>query len=185
MTCADPAPAAPHATERLAIEPLAPLHTGGLFAALDDPAVHRYLPRPDVTTPDALRARIERLAAGPPPPTAGPLSPTGERWWNFAVLLRADHTIIGRLEATTYGDWGEVAYVFGPRWWGQGLAAEATRWLLGHLAAHGVRELWAAVHPANQPSQKLLTRVGFAAVDELSRPLASFDPGDLAFVRRS
>jgi RimJ/RimL family protein N-acetyltransferase len=178
VTCADAPPAAPYATERLAIEPLVPSHTTGLHAALDDPSVGRFLPRPDVTTPDALRARIERLAAGP-------LPHTGERWWNFAVLLHADRTIIGRLEATTYGEWGEIAYVFGPRWWGQGLASEATRWLLGHLAKHGVTELWAAVHAANQPSKRLLTRLGFAAVGELSRPVASFDPGDVAFVRRS
>jgi RimJ/RimL family protein N-acetyltransferase len=177
VTCADPPPAAPGATERLAIEPLVPSHTSGLFAALDDPAVHRYLPRPDVTTPDALRARIQRLASGPPPPTA-------ERWWNFAVLLRADRTVIGRLEATTCGDWGEIAYVFGPRWWGHGLAAEATRWLVGHLVEHGIPELWAAVHPANQRSQRLLTRLGFAAVVAPARPLASFDPGDAVFVRQ-
>jgi RimJ/RimL family protein N-acetyltransferase len=108
-----------------------------------------------------------------------------ERWWNFAVLLRADRTIIGRLEATTYGDWGEIAYVFGPRWWGQGLASEATRWLIRHLALHGVAELWAAVHPANEPSKRLLTRIGFTAAGEPTRPVASFDPGDVAFVWRA
>ncbi len=75
--------------------------------------------------------------------------------------------------------------MFGPRWWGHGLAAEATRWLLGHLAEHRVSELWAAVHPANQPSQRLVTRLGFVAVRELSRPVASFDPGDIALVRHS
>jgi len=164
------------ATERLAIEPLAPVHAAGLFAALADPAVHRYLPQPEATTLEALRERIERLATSAPP--------AGERWWNFAVLLRAEPTIIGRLEATTYGDWGEVAYVFGPRWWGTGLASEATRWLVEHLAAHGVAELWAAVHPANLRSQRLLQRVGFAATDAPERPLASFDAGDAVFVRR-
>lgn len=165
-------------TPRLAIEPLSPSHTGGLFAALDDPAVHRFLAHRDVTTPDALATRIAQLAAGPPP------SHTGEQWWNFAVMLRADRTVIGRLEATTYGDWGEIAYVFGARWWGHGLASEATGWLLGHLARHGVTELWAAVHAANQPSQRLLTRLGFAAVAAPARPLASFDPGDVVFVWR-
>jgi RimJ/RimL family protein N-acetyltransferase len=164
------------ATERLAIEPLAPAHADGLFAALDDPAVHRYLPQPEVTTLAAVRARIEHLVAGPPRPD--------ERWWNFAVLLRAEPTLIGRVEATTYGDWGEIAYVLGPRWWGAGFATEATRWLVEHLAAHGVTELWAAVHPANSSSQRLLHRVGFAAAAAPQRPLASFDPGDLVFVRR-
>lgn len=165
------------ATERLAIEPLAPAHADGLFAALDDPAVHRYLLQPEVTTLEALRARIAHLVAGPARP--------GERWWNFAVLLRAEPIVIGRVEATTYGDWGEIAYAFGPRWWGAGRASEATRWLVEHLAAGGVAELWAAVHPANLPSQRLLGRIGFSAVDEPARPLSSFDPGDRVFVRRS
>jgi len=164
------------ATERLAIEPLGPAHADGLFAALRDPAVDRYLLQPEVTTLEALRARIEHLMAGPPRP--------GERWWNFAVLLRAEPTLVGRVEATTYGDWGEIAYVFGPRWWGAGLASEATRWLVEHLAGHGIPELWAAVHPANRASQRLLGRIGFSPAGEPARPLASFDAGDAVFVRR-
>jgi RimJ/RimL family protein N-acetyltransferase len=181
-------------TSRLAIEPLAVAHAEELHAALDHPEVHRYLPNPEVTTVAALRTRLEQLAATPPP--------DGERWWNFAVRLRADRTVIGRLEATTYDAWGEIAYVFGPRWWGRGLASEATRWLIAHLADHGadhrsaanhdnhhrcglgIAELWAATHPDNTASQRLLLRLGFAAVDTLSRPLASFDPGDTVFVRR-
>jgi RimJ/RimL family protein N-acetyltransferase len=90
---------------------------------------------------------------------------------------------IGRLEATTHRDWGEIAYVFGPRWWGQGLACEATAWLVRQLADHDAPELWAAVHPANTASQRLLVRLGFHRAAP-ARPLASFDPGDDAFVRR-
>jgi hypothetical protein len=187
-------------TPRLAIEPLSVAHAAGLHAALDHPDVHRFLLAPDVTTLDALRARIERLSADPSPAPASERSETGggdgsaggagggapraiERWWNFAVRLRADHLVIGRLEATTYGDWGEIAYVFGPRWWGQGLATEAGAWLVRHLADHGAAELWAAVHPDNTASQRLLARLGFHGAAP-ARPLASFDPGDRAFVRR-
>jgi RimJ/RimL family protein N-acetyltransferase len=153
-------------------------HAADLHAALDHRDVHRYLPAPDVTTLEALRARIERLASGPSP------APDGERWWNFAVRLRTERTVIGRLEATTYGDWGEIAYVFDPHWWGQGLASEATAWLAHHLADHGAAELWAAVHPDNAASQRLLLRLGFTPADPPARPLASFDRGDRAFVRR-
>jgi len=162
-------------TSRLAIEPLGLAHAGALHAALDHPDVHRFLPAPDVTSVDALRERIARLAATPPP--------AGERWWNFAVRQHDDGAVIGRLEATTYGAWGEIAYVFGPRWWGRGLATEATAWLVGHLADHGCAELWAAVHPANAASQRLLLRLGFTAADRPGRPLGSFDPGDAVFRR--
>jgi RimJ/RimL family protein N-acetyltransferase len=169
-----------YTTPRLAIEPLAAGHADALFAALDHPDVHRFLSIPDVTTTDALRERIARLEASPPPP--------GELWWNFAVRLRADGAagapVIGRLEATTYGAWGEIAYVFGPRWARRGLATEATAWLVGHLAQHGAAELWAAVHPGNTASQQLLGRLGFTAAERPGRPLGSYDPGDAVFVRR-
>ncbi|HEX8109914.1 MAG TPA: hypothetical protein VF516_19420, partial [Kofleriaceae bacterium] len=52
-------------------------HAAGLHAALDHPDVARFLPAPDVTTLDALRARIERLAADPSPAPAGERSETG------------------------------------------------------------------------------------------------------------
>ena len=170
------------ATERVAIEPLAAAHAEGLHAALDHPDVERFLHGPHIATLDAMRARIAHLLAGPP------AADTRARWWNFAVRLRADRTVIGQLEATTYpGAWGEIAYVFGPRWWGQGLASEATAWLVRHLAGLGVGELWAAVHPANAASQRLLLRLGFARTDARTdartRALASFDAGDLTFVR--
>jgi RimJ/RimL family protein N-acetyltransferase len=166
----------PFATARLAIEPLVPAHAAAFHAALDHPDVWQFINGPGVTTVLAQRARIERLSQGCPRP--------GERWWNFAVVLRADHTLIGHLQATTYGDWGEIAYMFGPRWWGHGLCSEATAWLLDHLAAHQIGELWAAVHPANARSQRLLIRNGFTAVDDPARSLSSFDPGDLVFVRQ-
>jgi RimJ/RimL family protein N-acetyltransferase len=166
------------ATDRLEIEPLAVEHAVQLHAAFDHPEVERFLHGTHVTTLDAMRARIVHLIAGPPPDR------TGERWWNFAVWLRAERSIIGQLEATIYGDWAEIAYVFGPRWWGRGLASEATRWLVGHLTEHGIAELWAAVHPANLASRRLLARVGFTAVERADRPLGSFDPGDDVYVRR-
>jgi RimJ/RimL family protein N-acetyltransferase len=164
-------------TPRLVIEPLSAIHAEGLHAALAHPDVERFLHGPSPTTLDAMRARIAHLLAGPPPGLAG------ERWWNFAVRLGTEHTVIGQLEATTYGDWAEIAYVFGPQWWGQGLASEATAWLVRHLADRGAPELWAAVHPANAASQRLLLRLGFDRAAP-ARPLASLDPGDDTFVRR-
>lgn len=57
-----------------------------------------------------------------------------------------------------------------------------TRWLIHHLADHGAAELWAAVHPANTASQHLLLRLGFVPADPPTRAIASFDPGDRAFI---
>jgi hypothetical protein len=43
--------------------------------------------------------------------------------------------VIGRLEATSYGDWGEIAYLLGEAWWGKGLAFEVMGWWHDYLTA--------------------------------------------------
>jgi RimJ/RimL family protein N-acetyltransferase len=135
-------------TDRLVLEPLSHRHAAGLVAALGHPEVHRYLGAPDVTTVEALHARIDRVAR----------APAGESWINFAILRADDGAIVGRLEATSYGDWAEIAYLVGPAYQRRGYAVEATRWLIAQLASAGVREVWAAVHPDNAASCAVLAR---------------------------
>jgi RimJ/RimL family protein N-acetyltransferase len=125
-----------------------------------------------VTTVAALHERIDRCARGPERP--------GERWYNFALLRVDDGTVIGRLEATSYGAWAEIAYLLGPAAQGRGYAREGVRWLLDHLRGDGVTEFWAAVHPANARSIALLVALGFRRC-EPERPLGSYDPGDVVF----
>ena len=163
-------------TERLLIEPLVAAHAGELVAALDHPAVGEYIGGPDVTTVEAMVERIARLAAGP-----GPEWPE-EVWWNFVVRRADTGVVVGRVEATTYGDWGEVAYVFGPAAWGAGYATEAMRWLIDVLRSVGASELWAAVHPLNDRSIRLLERLEFVARPiPPGRPVGSYDEGDVVF----
>ena len=167
-------------TERLLIEPLSPAHAVELFAALDDPRVGAFIGGPDVTTLDALERRIVALAAGPP--DAHP----EDRWLNWVARRATDGAVVGRLEATTYPDgWAEVAYVFGPAFWGAGYATEGVAWMGSHLAAeYGIHEWWAAVHPDNVGSIRLLGRLGFEPQPvPPSRPLGSYDEGDLVFAR--
>lgn len=96
-----------------------------------------------------------------------------------------DGALVGRIEATCYGRWAEIAYVFGPTYWGHGYATEASRWLLGYLsAALAIDEVWAAAHPENARSHRLLIRLGFRSVPKPERLLGSYDPGDLVFVLR-
>jgi RimJ/RimL family protein N-acetyltransferase len=165
-------------TERLVIEPLARAHAAALFAALDDPRVGTYIGGPDVTTMEALERRIDALAAGPP------AEHPEDRWANWVARRAADGTVIGRLEATTYPDgWAEVAWVFGPAYWGAGYATEGATWMRAHLVAEcGISELWAAVHPDNAGSIRLLGRLGFERQPAPpARPLGSYDEGDLVF----
>ena len=161
-------------TRRLTIEPLDVTHAEGLFAALDDPRVGAHIGGPDVSTLPALRERIGRLLVGP---QAG----SGEVWLNWAVLL--DRTVIGRIEATLHDGIAEIAYVFGPPWWGRGYATEATAWLLDEVRGLDVDACWATVAPRNRASVRLLRRLGFTATAP-DVPLFSYDEGDLTFVRR-
>jgi RimJ/RimL family protein N-acetyltransferase len=153
---------------RIVIAPLAHEHAEGMVAALGHPAVARFLTGPDVTTVDALHARIGKLALGPRDPH--------ERWLNFAILLEG--IVIGRLEASLYDDstWSEIAYLVGPAYQRQGYAREAVCWLLDHIAC----ETWVAIHPANARSIALVEALGFTHRETPpARPLGSYDPGDV------
>jgi RimJ/RimL family protein N-acetyltransferase len=162
-------------TARLVLEPLRPEHAQGLFEALDDPLVGRYIGGPDVSTLEELEARIERLLAGP-------ADSRTETWRNWVVRLEG--TVIGRVEATLHDGLAEIGYVFAPRWWGRGYASEAVAWLLEALRRGGVPEAWATVDPANEPSARLLMRVGFEEAAPGAVPLHSYVAGDRVFVRR-
>ena len=169
-------------TQRLTIEPLAMVHAERLFHALNDERVGTFIGGPDVSTLEALRHRIAFVTDGPSDPST--------RWWNFVVLL--DSNVIGRIEASSYAAdekhpfFAEIAYLIGPRWWGHGYATEATRWLVGHLTAHGIAEIWATVVPQNKASIRVALSAGLAEVPATefansSRVLASYDEGDLVF----
>jgi len=167
----------PWTTERLTLSTLADEDAPELFEALDDPEVGRYIGGPDVTTVEALRDRIAFITAGPGP------GRDDERWLNVAV--RAEGRVIGRLEATLHEGWAEVAWVFGPAWWGRGYATEGAAWLLAHLRDDdGITEAWATVDPANGRSVRLIGRLGFREqVPPFRRRPASYDDGDLVFAR--
>ena len=163
-------------TERLKMAPLRHADADELLAALDDPVVGEYLGGPDVTTIDALHARIDRVRLGPP------ADRPDERWLNYVVRRTDDDVLVGRIEATTYGDWAEVAYVFGPAHWGNGYACEAMSWLVDDLMANRpVTQVWATVDPRNQRSRRLLERLGFTIDTEPQRRPASFEDGDLVY----
>ena len=174
MPCPDESTA--RLTARLSIEPLRPEHAAELHAALADPAVHRYIETSGPWTVAAVRARLERVAAGPPVGST-------DVWLNYAV--RREARLVGRLESTVHGQLAEIAYLFDPAVSGRGYASEAVEWLLGHLAReHGVTEAWATTDPGNDASVRLLRRTGFAQVDEVHPDVGSYDEGDLAFRRR-
>ncbi|MBV2152677.1 GNAT family N-acetyltransferase [Kitasatospora sp. SUK 42] len=142
---------APLRSERLDLPPLAPEHADELAAALADPGLHAFTGgRP--ATPEEMRARCARLAAGSPDPA--------EVWGNWVLRLRADGTLTGYVQATVRPEATELAWVVGTPWQGRGLATEAARTLLTHLAATGTTTAVAHIHPDHHASTRVAHALG-------------------------
>ena len=169
-------------SKNLYFEPLTAIHADELFSVLTTPSVLAFIdPTGELPTLEELRAEYAARASGP----VNVVTPT-EKWFNMAIHLKADSSkAIGRLEATRYGEWGEVAYLLGEAWWGRGLAFEAMLWWHDYLetVVPGT-QWWATVHPANQRSIRLLARLNYEEIDSSKRAkLQSYNLGDRCFVR--
>lgn len=166
------------ASARLIIEPLSPGHAGELFAALDDPRVHRWVDTPVPGSVETLAADIHRMQCGP--------ADAGEQWLNWALRRRDLGSCIGTLQATVEADglaW--IAYVLGAASWRQGFATEAVRWLIDELRSHhGVTRLRASVDQRNHASVQVLERAGFACLGPRDADLRGQASIDLHFERR-
>lgn len=169
-------------TERLTIEPRSVDHAAGLCAALADESVGRWIGGPEVTTVEAMIERIAYVNGADP-------AQWGESWLNWTVVADAepDRPIVGRVEATVHHRaplTAEIAYVFGPRWAGRGYATEATAWMLDVLRdEHAVVTAYATVDPLNEPSIRLLERLGFERCELPAEGVGSYDPGDAVFMK--
>lgn len=164
---------------RLLLEPLHPDHAHGLFDALADPRVYEHICDAPAESVPELASQFSRMAQGPPADHAG------ERWLNVAIRRREDWCLLGRLQATIIDQRAEVAYLIGPRFWGQGFAIEGMSAFQRHLKDHeGVSEFWATTTPQNSKSIRLLERLQYRRVFEAWPPLLSYDDGDLVFVLR-
>jgi RimJ/RimL family protein N-acetyltransferase len=171
-------------TKNLFFEQLTAAHADVLFPILGTPAVLAFIePSGNYPTIDELRAEYGTRARGPVSSTT-----STEQWFNMAIGLKsASAPAIGRLEATSYGEFGEVAYLLGEAWWGKGLAFEAMLWWHDYLAvAAPETQWWATVHPENYRSIRLLKRLGYEEVELSKCPeLHSYDLGDCCFQKKS
>ncbi|MGY1500565.1 GNAT family N-acetyltransferase [Streptomyces sp. QTS52] len=147
-------------TARLDLIPLAVEHAEETAAALSDPALHTYIGGTP-STPDALRARYERLVAGSPDPSV--------TWLNWVLRLRADGRLTGTVQATVAEDRGlaEIAWVVGTPWQGRGLASEAARGLVDWLSGRPtLRTVVAHIHPDHHASAAVAAAAGLSPTDE-------------------
>jgi RimJ/RimL family protein N-acetyltransferase len=148
-------------------------HASQLFDALNHVEVGEFIGGPDVTTLSELEDRIKHLQIGPK-------AETGQRWFNFAVLLES--VVIGRVEATAHDAIVEIAYLITPSLCGQGLGTVATELLLNELRSGGEHNFWATTVPENIASVRVLEKLGFVEIDPSQAPLLlSYDSGDRVF----
>ena len=100
-------------SENLHFEPLVVAHADELFSVLTTPSVLAFIDLSEnPPTMEELRVDYAARASGP-----GASAVPSERWFNMAIRLKNPPSpVIGRLEATGYGEWGEVAYLLGEAW---------------------------------------------------------------------
>jgi RimJ/RimL family protein N-acetyltransferase len=161
---------------RLTFEPLTVGHAQELGAVLLNEQVYQHIGGTP-PSPERFKVGIQRVLAGPP------AHRSGDEWINYVVRQSQNNAVVGRLEATTHDGIAEVAFLFGPKYWGKGYATEGLLWLHKLLLARSdCRELWATTVPANSRCQALLARCGYSLV-HAERParLVSYDDGDLVF----
>lgn len=143
------------ASESLTLEPQMANHAEGMFDVLGDPALYVYeneLP-PSLAWLHARFARLESRT-----------SPDGmEQWLNWVIRLNSSD-LVGYVQATVnVTNHAAIAYVLHSKYWGQGLAYEAVRAMIGALAVqYQVRTFTAVLKRENFRSVKLLRRLGFS-----------------------
>jgi hypothetical protein len=100
----------PMQSKNLHFELLTATHSDDLLPILTTPAVLAFIDE-NPPTIEELRAEYTNRSNGPKDSAM-----TTERWFNMAIYLQNPPSIIGRLEATRYGQWGEIAYLLGEAW---------------------------------------------------------------------
>jgi [ribosomal protein S5]-alanine N-acetyltransferase len=166
-------------TARLVLEPLIVAHADALYPILADPRGLAYLDDAAPASLDALRERHRKLETR--------RSGDGrEHWLNWAIVMPSHGAeAIGFVQASVLEDrraW--VAYHVGCDWWGRGIATDATRAMLDHLAAaYGATAFMATVDRRNERSCRLLQRLGFARADDAAAATAEVAPGDWLYGR--
>ena len=161
---------------RLGYEWILRSHAVELEEVLCDPRVYEFIDC-DCPTPAELEESFTRKEAGAPAHRAD------ELWLDIIVRLSASGVVIGQLEATILEGRAEVAYLFGPDFWGHGYATEGLAWLHELIRRNfGIQDFWATVKPWNDRSVRLLERSGYREVPDETWPrLTSYDPGDRVF----
>jgi RimJ/RimL family protein N-acetyltransferase len=138
-------------TERLTLRPLAPADAEAYAAVRFHPEVARWLPPASADPVEAVRATIERFAAGWRQRRYAP-------WGVFREGRLIGH---GGLNYVPEFDQTEVLWALHPDAWGRGYATELARAALGYgFDVLGLDLIFAITLPDNHASQAVMKRLG-------------------------
>ena len=142
-------------TPRLRLRPYRTDDDEAMFALYSDPRVMRYWSFPAWVELAQARIYLQRATAGM---DSGEIFP-------WAIADRASDRLIGALTLfSLHAEQlrAEVGYSLSPDYQGRGLAAEALRCGLAHaFDSLGLVRVEADIDPRNQPSCRLLEKIGF------------------------
>ena len=95
-----------------------------------------------------------------------------EYWLNWVVFIKEDQSAIGELQAGVHMESkvASIAYKVGRSFQGKGYATEGVTAMIEHLKSnYGVVQIKAWIDTRNQPSIKLVERIGMTQVDFIAK----------------
>jgi ribosomal-protein-alanine N-acetyltransferase len=142
---------------RFTLEERRVAHACELFEVLCDPLLYEFL---DEAPPRSVQELAEKLAR-----SELRRSPDGKEHWLNWVVRGESGAIAGYVQSTVdESKEANVAYVFSPAFWGQGIATASVRRMLEIVVAeYQATTLFIVAEAGNLPSLRLAERLGFTA----------------------
>ena len=146
----------------LELDPLDTRHAEAFWPHAQSEALFAFVPIEPPSSLPELAAWFARLAAGAP-------TRLNEEWLNWAVVLPAEDTVAGIVQATVMRDGeAELAYLIAPAFWGRRIGLTAVRAMVEWLwRERAVATLKAVADSRNLRSQALLQQLGFVVAGEV------------------
>lgn len=142
-------------TERLLLRPWQEKDAEDLYLYAKDPLVGPIAGWPPHTSIENSREIIKNVLSAP---------------GTYAIVLKETRKPVGCISLTTEGnsnlrlgnDEGEIGYWIGVPYWGQGLAPEAVKKMVGYgFETLGLIKLWCGYFEGNEKSRRVQEKCGF------------------------
>jgi RimJ/RimL family protein N-acetyltransferase len=142
-------------TERLRLRAPSPRDAAALLAVLGDPEVTRYHNVPTLTTLAEAQAALERLEQR--------YAARDTIRWAIELVEHSEMIgTVGLLRFDFEHRHAEVGYEIARRWWGRGFVPEAAAAVIRYgFFVLGLHRIEAGVLPGNDPSARVLQKLGF------------------------